>query len=81
MNKFYNKQDNFSTNFMEFLKKAIPELRKTQLNIIPYIILGMIISESCVPIDMAKSLKDDFSSIQIDSFLTNYLIHMIFIKN
>ena len=29
----------------------------------------MILSESCVPIDMAKVLKDEFSSIQIDSVI------------
>ena len=69
MNKFYNNQSDFASNFKNFLKKAIPDMRKTQLNIIPYIILSMIISESCVPIDMAKSLKDDFSSIQLESVI------------
>lgn len=29
----------------------------------------MILSESCVPLDMAKVLKDEFSSIQIDSVI------------
>lgn len=69
MNKFYNNQSDFASNFKKFLKKAIPDIRKTQLNITPYIILSMIISESCVPIDMAKSLKDAFSSIQLDSVI------------
>ena len=40
-----------------------PTLEKLGLNIIPYIIFSMIISESCVPLDMAKVLKDEFSSI------------------
>ena len=44
-----------------------PTLEKLGLNIIPYIIFSMIISESCVPVDMAKVLKDEFSSIQINS--------------
>ena len=44
-----------------------PTLEKLGLNIIPYIIFSMIISESCVPLDMAKVLKDEFSSIQINS--------------
>ena len=67
MYKLYNTQKDFTTNFMEFLKKAIPDIRKTQLNIIPYIIFSMIVSESCVPLDMAKVLKDEFSSIQVNS--------------
>ena len=56
-------------DFNQTLKKAIPDIRKTQLNIIPHIILSMILSESCVPIDMAKVLKDEFSFIQIDSVI------------
>lgn len=69
MNKFYNTQEDFASRFKEFLKKAIPDIRKTQLNILPYIILGMIIGESCAPIDIAKSLKNDFSSVQSDSVI------------
>lgn len=67
MYKLYNTQKDFTTNLKEFLKNAIPDIRKTQLNIIPYIIFSMIISESCVPVDMVKVLKDEFSSIQIHS--------------
>ena len=69
MNKLYNNQEDFTSRLMEFLKSAIPGIRKTQLNIIPYIILSMIISESCVPADMANVLKDNFSSIQTDSII------------
>ena len=57
-------------SFLSSLVGAVntnPDIRKTQLNIIPYIILGMILSESCVPLDMAKVLKNEFSSIQVDS--------------
>lgn len=69
MNKLYNTQSDFTRAFENFLIEAIPSIRKTQLNIIPYIILSMINSESCVPLDMAKTLKDDFSYIQIDSII------------
>ena len=69
MNKFYNNQNKFAIGFKNFLIKSIPNIRKTQLNIIPYIILGMIISESCVPSDIAKVLKDEFSSIHFDSII------------
>ena len=67
MFKLYNTQKDFASSFSTFLKKAIPNIRKNILNILPYIIFGMIQSESCVPIDIAKVLKDHFSSIQIDS--------------
>ena len=69
MNKLYNNQKDFSSKFMKFLKKVIPDIRKTQLNILPFIILGMILSESCVPSDIAKVLKDEFSSIKFDSII------------
>ncbi len=89
MNKLYNTAKEFATNLSQTLKNAIPDIKKTQLNIIPYIILSMILSESCVPIDMAKVLKDEFSFIQTDSvikrirrfFLMNYLNPMSFIRN
>lgn len=70
MSKLYNTQNDFTSNFSKFLKSAIPDIRKTQLNIIPFIIFGIIISESCVSSDIAKSLKDSFSSIQFDSVVT-----------
>lgn len=67
MNKVYNTQRDFTSGFTNFLKKAIPDIRKTHLNILPFIILGMIISESCSAPDIAKALKDAFSSIKFDS--------------
>ena len=67
MFKVYNNQKDFSIKFFNFLKKAIPNIRKSHLNILPSIIIGMILAESCVPADIAKVLKDDFSSIQFDS--------------
>lgn len=69
MDKLYNTQEDFTSRFKKFLKKAIPDIRKTQLNILPYIIFGMIISESCVPSDISKVLKDSFSTIQSDSVI------------
>jgi len=64
MNKVYNTQENFATEIKNFLLNAIPNIRKTQLKIIPYIVLGMILSESVVASDISKTLKDDFSLIQ-----------------
>lgn len=69
MYKLYNTAKDFAINLSQTLKNAIPDIRKTQLNIIPYIIFSMIISESCVPMDMAKVLKDEFSFIQFDSVI------------
>ena len=67
MNKLYNTQEDIATNFRNFLSKNIPSIRKTQLNILPYILIGMIDSESSVSGDIAKKLKDNFSTIQYDS--------------
>ena len=53
--------------FVNFLKKNIPNLRKTQLNFILEILFGMIVSESIVTADIAKNLKGNFSFIQIAS--------------
>lgn len=70
MNKFYNTQEDFASKFTEFLKKAIPDIRKTITNILPFIIFGMIISESCVASDISKVLKGDFSKVEHDSVVT-----------
>ena len=67
MNKFYNTQQIISSNIKDFLLKVDPHFRKTQLNIIPFIIIGMILSESSTSSDIAKNLKDDFSLVQHDS--------------
>ena len=69
MNKFYNTQKNISSNIKDFLLKVDPHFRKTQLNIIPFIIIGMILSESSTSSDIAKNLKDDFSLVQHDSVI------------
>ena len=67
MNKVYNTQKDIARGFIEFFQKIMPNIRKTQLKIIPFILHGMIISESLVPLDIAKVLKDDFSLVQIES--------------
>ncbi len=61
MFKLYNTQQDITSEFEEFLKKAIPNMRKTQLNIIPFLLFGIIKSESVVASDIANSLKDVFS--------------------
>lgn len=69
MNIIYNNQSIFASNISNFLLKCNNNIRKTQLNIIPYIILGMILSESSVSSDIAKELKDDFSLVKFDSII------------
>lgn len=70
MSKLYNTQDDFTSKFKDFLKNAIPNIKENHLKILPFIIFGMIISESCVPSDIAKVLKGDFSKVQHDSVVT-----------
>lgn len=67
MSKLYNTQGELARGFKDFLLNAIPNIRKTQLNIIPYIIIGMILAESCSAPDIANVLKEEFSLIQRDS--------------
>ena len=67
MNKLYNAQEKITNEIRDFLKINIPNLRKTQLNIIPEILFGMIASESVVSTDIAKCLKNEFSYVQLES--------------
>lgn len=69
MNKLYNTQDEIASKFKSILLSIIPDLRKTQLKIIPFILIGMIVSESVVALDIAKSLKSAFSLVQLDSVI------------
>ena len=69
MSKVYNSQNDIASEMKEFLLKSNPNIRKTQLKIIPFISLGMILSESSVASDIAKTLKDDFSLIQHESVI------------
>ena len=69
MSKVYNSQNDIASEMKEFLLKSNHNIRKTQLKIIPFISLGMILSESSVASDIAKTLKDDFSLIQHESVI------------
>lgn len=69
MNKIYNTQEDYASKIKEFLLKVIPDIRKTQLKIIPYILIAIILSESLVPLDMTKKLKGKFSLVQPDSVI------------
>ena len=67
MTKLYNTQTEIKNRFREFLKINVPNLRKTQLNIIPEILFGIISSESVVSTDIAKCLNNEFSFVQLES--------------
>lgn len=64
MNKLYNIKEKITNKIRDFLKINIPNLRKTQLNIIPEILFGMISSESVVSTGLTKYLKNEFSYVQ-----------------
>ena len=81
MSKLYNTQKDITINFKCFLKKF--HLRKTQLNILPSILFGMIQSESVSAPDIAKVLKDEFSFIQFDSVvkrIRRFFNNSLFVK-
>ncbi len=67
MVKLYNTQSDFTSAMRFFLHSSCPHLRKTQTNIIPEIIWGMINAESSVSSDIANHLKGEFSLIQVNS--------------
>ena len=67
MYKVYNTQDDIASNIKNFLLKVDPNFRKTQLKIIPFIVLGMILASSSVSSKIASNLKGDFSLIKFDS--------------
>ena len=74
MNKLYNTQAEITNKIREFLKNNVPNLRKTQLNIIPEIIFGMIFSESVVSTDIAKCLKKRqkfLSAVSLNIYIIN----------
>lgn len=67
MKRLYNTQGDLASKIKNLLLKINPTIRKTQLKIIPFIVIGMILAESVVASDIAKNLKDEFSLIQHDS--------------
>lgn len=62
MNKLYNTQENIASDLAKFFEK-VSDITKPQLKIIPYIILGMIESESVVTADIVKKLKGNFLKV------------------
>lgn len=62
MIKLYNTQKNIASDLANFFEK-VTNISKPQLKIIPYIILGMIESESVVTTDIVKKLKGNFSFV------------------
>ena len=69
MSKLYNTQKDITSNFENFLKNAVPNIRKTQFNIIPSILFGIIQAESIASSDIAKNLKDNFLDVKLDSVI------------
>lgn len=70
MNKVYNTQKDIASGFSNFLKEIFPDIRKTQLKIIPYIIHGMIISESLVQIEsIVKRIKRLFVNKHFNPYI------------
>ena len=61
MVKLYNIQSNIASDLAKFFKFVSPNISKPHLKLIPFIILGMIQSESVVTTDIVKKLKGDFS--------------------
>lgn len=64
MNKYYNTQEEIASKIKSKILEIIPNIRKSQLKIIPFILIGMLNSESIVASDISNYLKDDFSLVQ-----------------
>ena len=69
MNLIYNTQEEIASKIKNIFIKIVPNIRKTVLNILPYILIGIINSESLVASDISNSLKDHFSLVQHDSVI------------
>lgn len=67
MSKLYNTQEDFAIGFNKFIKNIFQNIRKTQLNILPYIIFDMTKAESSVTSDIAKEFEGKFDFVQHDS--------------
>ena len=66
MYQLYNTQSSITTSLRDFFEISC-NLRKTQLNILPAIIFGMAISESCITNDIVKNLKEEFNLVYSSS--------------
>lgn len=67
MSKVYNTQENIATNLNTFFTKVCKSLSKVHLKLLPFIIIGMIDSESVVTNDIIKKLKGDFLLVKNES--------------
>lgn len=67
MNLLYNTQVSLASDLAKFFKFVSPSISKPHLKIIPFIVLGMIQSESVVTSDIVKMLKGDFSLVSPSS--------------
>lgn len=76
MFKLYNTQSQIANNIRVFLKENTTSLHKPQLNFLPEVLFGMILSESSVASDISKTLKENFTLIQQDSIIKR--IHRLF---
>ena len=76
MFKLYNTQSQIANNIRVFLKENTTSLHKPQLNFLPEVLFGMILSESSVAFDISKTLKENFTLIQQDSIIKR--IHRLF---
>ena len=65
MKSYYN-QEKIASSLRDFFIK-ISSISKPHLKSISYIIIGMISAESVVTSDLSRKLKDDFSSILLES--------------
>ena len=65
MNLIYNTQEEIASKIKLKLKEIIPNIRKTVLNIFPYIFIGMLNSESVVASDIAPK----FDSCNLKMFI------------
>lgn len=93
MYKVYNTQEDFSREIQKFLKQIFPDIRKTWLNILPYILFGIIKSKSLVASDIANELKGKFSFVKLDFIIkriyrffknklfNGYFLYDIFIRH
>lgn len=67
MNKLYNNIEDVASRMRDFLEDCNTNLTKNHLKVLPYIILGMISSESVVTADIASSMISDNFSNNLDS--------------
>lgn len=67
MNKLYNNFDEVASDMFNYFKNCIPSISKNHLKFLPYIILGMVDSESVVTSDISSSINSDFFSNNTDT--------------